>query len=570
MDKIIEWMLSREITIIPATLRLSCFYPEWYTVSQSKKLIQKGFNPKMRLYQMDEQQTIQCTSAMTTKLGTVFQKTNDNFWFSSDSSKCENTCSTNCPDKKGKFVYSDGFRVEKKIEHKLGQGGFGAVYEGHIHGEEIGAKFLDVTDKYKKMIGTEKFYVHEIIPALLGDIAYEASAQTGFGHKNILNSKEWWIQFSKLNLIELVISTPKCFCNLKEWLDTETFDFDQIRQFLIQTGEALDYLAEKNLAHRDVKPSNILITNRVCPAAKLTDFGLMKSEGVTPVFCAPEQLVKNGTILQKTDVHGLGVTILFCLFKEREAIKILFGVISSTSQHVVESAQSNPILSLVKKMIQFDPAARPTLENVRMDLEKFLSVSGRQSLSDLNLPTKKSKKSSRNNTLKLKFDALSMVNITVTPSITPHDSIISGTIHDQQESGLCWAFSFSSLIRGELKRFIRRLMIAKRITIEVEAETLKLVDQLNKNNRLMHELVCLVVPRNPKLSNLSDTAQIEQRAGSDCVDKICSESLLRPAGWTRLPSIRRITDKLIFSSEGNLNRIIICEKPLYFSKFDSI
>ena len=302
-ERIIKWILSKEITVIPAPLDLCYFNAYSYSVCQAIQLVNKGFNLKMIVYLLEEAKREEFSIAMADKLGPVWKKAKEDFWFCLDGSKCDLTCSASCPDKKRKFIYSAGFKVEKN--KKIGQGGFGSVYPGKIHGAEIAAKFIDVTDKYRGIfINADYYSPAKVMETILGDVAYEASVQSGFGHKNILKSKEWWLQLSMGKLIELVISTPKCYCNLKEWVDKEQFNFDQIRQFLVETTEALDYLAGQNLAHRDVKPSNILISDKKDPTVKLTDFGLMKSDGVTPVFCAPEQFVKNGTVIGRVVQAG--------------------------------------------------------------------------------------------------------------------------------------------------------------------------------------------------------------------------------------------------------------------------
>ena len=544
----IKWILLRQITNIPVPPELSYFNPDRYSASQSTQLIKKGFNPKIALYRLDGAEKERYTTQME-RLGPVYKEANADFWFSFESSKCVSTCPMPpavCSDKKGNFIYSAGFRVEKN--KKLGQGGFGSVYPGCIHGAEIAAKYIDVTSKYKGLFGQELLVPAKVIPAILGDVAYEASVQNGFGHKNILKSKEWWLQLSKGDLIELVISTPRCYCNLKEWLDKEPFKFDQIRRFLVETTEALEYLARQKLSHRDVKPSNILISETKDPTVKLTDFGLMKIDGVTPVFCAPEQLMKNGTVVGKTDVHGLGVSIMVSLFMENEAMKILFGIPKKNDQTVIDNALTDPVIVLVTSMIQYDPADRPTLTKVITQLEKLPQIESRKTVASLHLKLTADPKNARGNTLKLKFEGLPMVNITVTPSTQPHRSIISCSVHDQLESGLCWAFAFSSLIRGELKRLIRKLAAAGLINAAIEDETIRLTDKMNTENKLMNEIVCLVVPRNPKLKNVGKAE--DQQAGKSAINKICYASLMRPAGWKQLPSVRRVTDKLIAKAAG--------------------
>ena len=540
VERMVKWIISRKMTGTPVTIDLGYFSPLWFSDNQSTQLIKKGFNPKMALYVQNEEERKGYTAVMTGKFGKLYKEAKENVWFCFDGSKCETICSVACPDKKRKFISSAGFRVEKN--KKIGQGGFGSVYVGAIHGAEIAAKFIDITDKYHGVFGRQNYAPAKVIPAILGNVAYEATLQSGFGHKNILKSKEWWLQLSNGKLIELVISTRKCYCNLKEWLVKEPFNFEQIRQFLTDTTEALDYLAGQKLSHRDVKPSNILISNKNDPVAKLTDFGLMNSEGVTPVFCAPEQFVKDGTVVGKTDVHGMGVSILATLFLEDDAMKVLFAVSKATLQSVLDNTQADPVIALVTSMIQYDPADRPTLTEVKTELKKLPQMESRKTVSSLHLklPTNSNL---RANTLKLKFEGVPLVNITVTPSTQPHRSIISWSIHNQLESGLCWAFAFSSLIRGELKRLIRKLAATGLITTSKENETIRLTDKLNTENRLMNEIVCLVVPRNPKLVNVGK-AEDQMIYGKSSMDKICFPSLMRPAGWKRLPSVRTITDKL--------------------------
>ena len=567
--KILDWISKRNITIIPAPIDFSYFNYPVYSTDQCKMLIQKGFNPKMGLYLASDTRA-DTISSCTNKWGNMFTKLNNNFWFCIENSKCDKHCPNGCKDKTAKFIYTKGHRTFKNI--KLGEGGFGKVFLGNIHGAKIGAKYIDVTKKYKKLLHqgsplpsitsaqVATYNQGAMMSSLLGEVAFEATLQSGFGHPNILKVRDWWIQCSGLNVvnphndnptINLVIATPKCYKNLKQWLDTEHFHFDQIQRFLLQIGGAIEYLERHSppLSHRDVKPTNILISTKNDPKALLSDFGLVKTEtGLTPVYCPPERFKKDGNVTGLSDVYSLGVTTLVSLFENDDAMGILFGALEKKSAEiskVFSDPTYGPILKLVEQMIRYDPIDRPYLPKVKKELESLPEIPNRLTLSSLNLTMLRTSLPQQQ-LLQLSFalEELSIVQKTVVQSQMPHASVISGSIHDQKESSLCWAFCFSTVIRAELKRLVMKLADLGHISIKVKNDALKWADQANKEDRLLQELVCLVNPRSPKLTDLQGRNTEQMAKLRTALGRICHSGLLRPAGWKRLPSVRRVTDTL--------------------------
>ena len=547
VDEIILWISKKKISVIPAPISLESFAPDYYTSDQSRMLIKKGFNPKMRLYRENDQTRALDISDWTTKLGGDFTNLSDNFWFCVKKSECEKNCSKGCKDQIEKFVYGNGNRTPKNVP--LGKGGFGKVFLGKIHEIEVGAKFIDVTEKYKKLIGTGTYSIRDVISGLLEDVAFEATLQSGFGHPNILEARDFWIQCSGLDvinptndqpIIELVIATKKCSKNLQEWVETEQFNFSQLKQFLIGVTDGLAYLENQNLSHRDVKPANILITDRQNPVAVLTDFGLVKSDGITPGYAAPERFIQNGTVLAKSDIFSLGVTLLNCFFDSDVVLVILFGTVKTLPPFLVNSAASHQILSLVKKMIDFDPTKRPTFASIKTDLTNLQSYR-RTTISNLNLPSI-AKPGHQSRQLSFGMKTVSIIQKPIQISANIHTSMISGWIHDQKDSYLCWAFAVCTVIRTELKRIIITLYEKKIIDDQFKKQILFQIDQTNKEARLLFELVSLVNPRSPQLEDFRQNREKFQSASSETVmERICYDGLLRPAGWTRMTPFFRST-----------------------------
>ena len=97
---------------------------------------------------------------------------------------------------------------------------------------------------------------------------------------------------------------------------------------LAKAARALASVHDQRIAHRDVKPANILMDNRCREGVYLCDFGLgrdldvatsqqMRDGAGTPMYMAPERLLRFIADEIKCDIYSMGVTLCEALTLKR-------------------------------------------------------------------------------------------------------------------------------------------------------------------------------------------------------------------------------------------------------------
>lgn len=151
---------------------------------------------------------------------------------------------------------------------------------------------------------------------------------------------------------------------------------DALRVF-VQLADALHYLHNHNIIHRDLKTENVLVdaANQV----RLLDFGLacfhkiaskanrITSPGMvlgTPYAMAPEQIVGDGADV-RSDIYSLGVMLyqVFCQrlpFEAADPMAVLYQILNQPVPPFVPEIPAPPGLAqLVEQMLSKEPHQRP-------------------------------------------------------------------------------------------------------------------------------------------------------------------------------------------------------------------
>ena len=214
---------------------------------------------------------------------------------------------------------SSGARFGKyRILRKLGEGGFGTVYEAILPGPMGFTKRVAI----KKLRGHLFDEDHRVVQALIN----EARIGGLLHHDNVVDILEFGqVDKHYYMAMEYVDGAPLSevlrLCAKRGVLLPPFATVEWGRQICRGLAHAHDLRdvdgKPVGLVHRDLKPSNIIIDGS--GVAKVADFGIAKaasnmyrttSEGVakgTPRYMSPEQIRAEGELTSSSDIYSLGL-----------------------------------------------------------------------------------------------------------------------------------------------------------------------------------------------------------------------------------------------------------------------
>ncbi|KAM7503132.1 hypothetical protein LguiB_002036 [Lonicera macranthoides] len=289
-----------------------------------------------------------------------------------------------------RFSYEDLKVATENFSKKLGEGGFGSVFEGTLKdATKVAVKCLDGLTQVKKS------FVAEV--ETIGSIH----------HLNLVRLIGFCVEKSHGWIL---VYEYMCNGSLDRWIyhqneEGAILDWKCRKKVILDIAKGLSYLHEdcrQKIIHLDIKPQNILLDENY--NAKVADFGLSKlvdrnqsqvmtTMRGTPGYLAPEWL--NSIITEKVDVYSFGVVVLeiccgrknfdrskseesmhlLSLFRKRTEEGKLLEMVDSYSEDMCSNgAEVVEMMKVAAWCLQSDYVKRPSMSVVVKVLEGVMEV----------------------------------------------------------------------------------------------------------------------------------------------------------------------------------------------------
>ncbi|KAK0598006.1 hypothetical protein LWI29_030731 [Acer saccharum] len=291
--------------------------------------------------------------------------------------------------KNRRFLYSEVVRITDNFERIIGRGGFGTVYHGNLDDTQVAVKMLSPSS----VQGYKQFQA-------------EVELLMRVHHKNLTTLVGYCDDGTHMGMIYEFMANGNLESHL---LDEESSTADVLSwegrlRIATETAEGLEYLhsgCKPPIIHRDVKPTNILLSEKF--HAKIADFGLSRIFPVetgthistviagTPGYLDPEYYTSN-RLTEKSDVYSFGV-VLLQMISSKPAIEksidrthiiqwVSFMLAKGDIKNVVDPRlQGDFSMNSVRKAIEVamacvsqTTAKRPTMKQVVFDLNESLAI----------------------------------------------------------------------------------------------------------------------------------------------------------------------------------------------------
>ncbi|KAL1218375.1 Senescence-induced receptor-like serine/threonine-protein kinase [Cardamine amara subsp. amara] len=283
------------------------------------------------------------------------------------------------------FKYSEVVNITNNFERVLGKGGFGKVYHGVINGEQVAVKVLS----QESAQGYKEFRA-------------EVDILMRVHHTNLTSLVGYCNEGNHVALIYEYMANE----NLGDFLAGKRsfiLSWEERLKISLDAAQGLEYLhcnCKPPIVHRDVKPANILLNEKL--QAKIADFGLSRSfsvEGNVQVstvvagtigYLDPEYY-STRQIDEKSDVYSLGVVLLEVItgqpaiasFKKEkrhisDQVSLMLakgdikGIVDQRLKERYDTGSAWKMSEIALACTEPTSAQRPTMSQVVMELKQIV------------------------------------------------------------------------------------------------------------------------------------------------------------------------------------------------------
>jgi serine/threonine protein kinase len=245
-----------------------------------------------------------------------------------------------------------------KIVGKLGEGGMGVVYKAE--------------DTRLKRFVALKFLPHQVAinETERNRFEIEAQAAAALNHPNIATIHAIEEYQNELFIVMEYIE-GKELRHIIDKSDSSSLPIDQIIEIATQIADGLQAAHAKGIVHRDIKSSNIMITED--GKVKIMDFGLAKigagmhitKENTTVgtiAYMSPEQ-AKGDVLDHRSDMWSYGV-VLYELFTGQLPFRghydqaIIYSILNEEPEDIEDSELPESVIFVIKKCLKKNPDER--------------------------------------------------------------------------------------------------------------------------------------------------------------------------------------------------------------------
>ena len=263
---------------------------------------------------------------------------------------------------------------------EIGKGAMSRVYlaQNQQNEELVAVKVYNNTQLKKQTLGSEE--------TLFDSVQREINLMGMLNHRYILSILE---SIDSPNTNSTLMVMPFAGNGtVQTCLDKNLLDFRSISICFHQIAEALRYMHEQNMVHRDIKPDNMLCFSEtyfvlsdfsVSTVLKSDDELLEDTKG-SPAFLSPEECSGELCAAKPCDVWAYGVSLYSAVFgilpfnlaegQGRTMANTILVVTEMLEKESLKFPKELPegldplVVDLLKKILKKDPKERPTFEEI--------------------------------------------------------------------------------------------------------------------------------------------------------------------------------------------------------------